>query len=135
MSPLIHVLLGTKAELIKVAPVLAELDRRGVAYRLVETGQHGAHLPALRAQLGVREPDLRLGGPYDVDSIGQAVRWMAGLAGLLVGRRSLGMRVFGGAGGVCLVHGHPVDADGHPDGPTGRLGCRPPRVGSAVGEL
>ena len=60
MSPLIHVLLGTKAELIKVAPVLAELDRRGVTYRLVETGQHGAHLPALRAQLGVRESDLRL---------------------------------------------------------------------------
>ena len=48
MSPLIHVLLGTKAELIKVSPVLAELDRRGVAYRLVETGQHGAYLPRLR---------------------------------------------------------------------------------------
>ncbi len=105
MSPLIHVLLGTKAELIKVAPVLAELDRRGVAYRLVETGQHGAYLPGLRAQLGIREPDLRLGGPSDVDGIGQAVRWMAGLAGLLVGRRSLVKRVFGGAGGVCLVHG------------------------------
>ena len=105
MSPLIHVLLGTKAELIKVAPVMGELDRRGVAYRLVETGQHGAHLPGLRQQLGVREPDVRLGGLSNVDSIGQAVRWMAGLAGLLVGRRALVERVFGGAGGVCLVHG------------------------------
>ena len=88
MSPLIHVLLGTKAELIKVAPVLAELDRRGIAYRLVEMGQHGARLAGLRAQLGVREPDVRLGGSSDVDSIGQAVRWMAGLAGLLVDRKS-----------------------------------------------
>ena len=35
MPSLIHVLLGTKAELIKVAPVMGELDRRGVAYRLV----------------------------------------------------------------------------------------------------
>ena len=105
MSPLIHVLLGTKAELIKVAPVMGELDRRGVAYRLVETGQHGAHLPGLRQQLGVREPDVRLGDLSDVDSIGQAVRWMAGLAGLLVRRRSLVEKVFGGVGGVCLVHG------------------------------
>ena len=30
MSPLIHVLLGTKAELIKVAPVMDELDRRDI---------------------------------------------------------------------------------------------------------
>jgi UDP-N-acetylglucosamine 2-epimerase (non-hydrolysing) len=105
MSPLIHVLLGTKAELIKVAPVLAELDHRGIAYRLVETGQHGAYLPGLRGQLGVREPDVRLGGHSDVDGIWQAVRWMAGLTGRLVGYRSLVERVFGGAGGVCLVHG------------------------------
>ncbi len=105
MSPLIHVLLGTKAELIKVAPVLAELDHRRMAYRLVETGQHGAYLPGLREQLGVREPDVRLGSPSDVDGIWQAVRWMTGLAGRLVGRRSLLERVFGGVGGVCLVHG------------------------------
>ena len=105
MSPLIHVLLGTKAELIKVSPVLAELDRRGVAYRLVETGQHGAYLPRLREQLGVRQPDVSLGGLSDADTIGRAARWMASLAGLLVGRRALVERVFGGAGGVCLVHG------------------------------
>ena len=105
MSPLIHVLLGTKAELIKVAPVLTELDRRDVVYRLVETGQHGAQLPALRAELGVREPDVRLGGSSNVDGIGQAVRWMVGLTGQLVRRRSLVAMVFGGAGGVCLVHG------------------------------
>ena len=94
MSPLIHVLLGTKAELIKVAPVLTELDRRDVVYRLVETGQHGAQLPALRAELGVREPDVRLGGSSNVDGIGQAVRWMVGLAGLLVRRGSLVEKVF-----------------------------------------
>lgn len=105
MSSLIHVVLGTKAELIKVAPVMAELERRGVTYRLVETGQHGAHLPGLRAQLGVKDPDVRLGGLSDVESVGQAVRWMFGLARLSMGRRSLVERVFGGVGGVCLVHG------------------------------
>lgn len=105
MSPLIHVLLGTKAELIKVTPVLAELDRRGVDYRMVETGQHAALLPGLRQQLGLREPAVRLSGSEDVDGIGRAIWWMIGLARLLASRRALSERVFGGAGGVCLVHG------------------------------
>ena len=105
MSSLIHVLLGTKAELIKVAPVLAELDRRDVPYRLIETGQHGAYLPGLRKRLGVREPDVYLASPGDVDSIGRAICWMARLAWRLVGRRALVDEVFGGVGGVCLVHG------------------------------
>jgi UDP-N-acetylglucosamine 2-epimerase (non-hydrolysing) len=105
MSSLIHVLLGTKAELIKVAPILAELERRRVSYRLVEMGQHGAYLPGLREQLGVREPDVRLGESTDVDSIGRAMSWMAGLAWRFTGRRALAEKVFGGFGGVCLVHG------------------------------
>ena len=57
-SPLIHVVWGTKAEAIKVTPVLREMERRGVPYRLIETGQHGAYLPGLREHLDVREPDV-----------------------------------------------------------------------------
>jgi UDP-N-acetylglucosamine 2-epimerase len=85
--------------------VLRELDRRGVPYRLVETGQHGAYLPVLRGQLGIRQPDVRLGGDRDADTLPAAVRWALGLAGLLVSRRRLRSRVFGGRDGVCLVHG------------------------------
>ena len=104
-TPLIHVIWGTKAEAIKVAPVLRELDRRGVSYRLVETGQHGAYLPVLRERLGIREPDVRLGGDADADTVVAAVRWALGLAGLLLSRRRLRSRVFGDCDGVCLVHG------------------------------
>jgi len=104
-TPLIHVIWGTKAEAIKVAPVLRELDRRGVSYRLVETGQHGAYLPVLRERLGIRDPDVRLGGDADADTLPAAVRWALGLAGLLLSRRRLRSRVFGGRDGICLVHG------------------------------
>ena len=51
MTPKINVLLGTKAEMIKVAPVLKELEKRGVPFRLIETGQHGAYLNDLRKEL------------------------------------------------------------------------------------
>ena len=104
-NPLIHVIWGTKAEAIKVAPVLRELDRRVLPYRLVETGQHGAYLPVLRERLGVREPDVRLGGDRDADTVAAAARWALGLVGLLVSRRRLRSRVFGDHDGVCLVHG------------------------------
>ena len=103
--PLIQVVFGTKAEAIKLAPVLAELDRRGVAYRLVETGQHGAFLPGLRAELGLRAPDVALGGSRDADTVVRAALWGAGLAVRLWSGRRLAAEVFGGLGGVCLVHG------------------------------
>tara|TARA_B100000686_G_C16763566_1_gene960342 strand:- start:729 stop:1820 length:1092 start_codon:yes stop_codon:yes gene_type:complete len=105
MSKLIHVLLGTKAELIKLAPVLAEFDRREITYRLVETGQHAAHLPGLCRELGVREPDLRLGGTADIDSIWRALKWMTSLLKLLFHKKKLSNQIFDDAGGVCLVHG------------------------------
>ena len=103
--PLIHVVWGTKAEAIKVAPVLREMDRRGVPYRLIETGQHGAYLPGLRERLAVREPDVSLGGGSDADTLPAAARWAFGLAGSLASRDSLRSRVFGDQDGVCLVHG------------------------------
>ena len=103
--PLIHVVWGTKAEAIKVAPVLCEMDRRGVPYRLVETGQHGAYLPGLRERLAVREPDVRLGGGSDANTLSAAARWAVGLVGLLFSRDGLRSRGFGGHDGVCLVHG------------------------------
>jgi len=103
--PLIHVVWGTKAEAIKVAPVLREMDRRGVPYRLIETGQHGAYLPGLRERLAGREPYVRLGGGSDADTLPAAARWAFGLAGSLASRDSLRSRVFGDQDGVCLVHG------------------------------
>lgn len=41
---MIFFVLGTTAELIKLAPILSELDSRGVTYTLVLTGQQGSDL-------------------------------------------------------------------------------------------
>ena len=53
MNPKINVLLGTKAEMIKAAPVIKELEKRGFSYRLIETGQHGAYLDKLREEFQI----------------------------------------------------------------------------------
>ena len=102
---MIHVFIGTKAQYIKMAPLLRRMDSERVAYRLIDSGQHGDLTAALRRELGLREPDFRLGGDRDVVSVPQAVGWSLGLAGRLVSRPRLRRRVFGGRDGVCVVHG------------------------------
>src|SRR4051812_31567272 len=101
----LHVFLGTKAQYIKTAPVIHELERRAVAYRLIDSGQHAQLTRGLRAELGIREPDVALGGSRDVESIPQAISWSAGVATKLASRGRLQREVFGGESGTCVLHG------------------------------
>jgi UDP-N-acetylglucosamine 2-epimerase len=101
----LHVFIGTKAQYIKTAPLLRLADAKGVAYRLIDSGQHARLAVSLRSDLGVREPDLRLGGSEDVTSIRGAAGWAARIALKLGYARRLREELFGGVGGVCVVHG------------------------------
>jgi len=105
MNPKINVLLGTKAEMIKVAPVIKELENRGVPFRLIETGQHGAYLNELREEFQIREPDVRLGKDKDVDNLFEAVKWFGGLIRILANRKRVREQIFSTSNGICLVHG------------------------------
>jgi len=105
MNPKINVLLGTKAEMIKVAPVIKELENRGVPFRLIETGQHGAYLNELREEFQIREPDVRLGKEKDVDNLFEAFKWFGGLIWILVNRKRVRQQIFSASSGICLIHG------------------------------
>lgn len=102
---MIHVFLGTKAQYIKTAPLLRLLDAREVPYRLIDSGQHASLSEGLRDELGVRAPDHRLAEGVDITRIPQAMAWAAKLAVKLFSARRLRAEVFGGHGGVCVVHG------------------------------
>ena len=102
---MIHVFIGTKAQYIKMAPLLRRMDDERVDYRLIDSGQHAALAERYRSEFGLRDPDLQMGGDGDVESIPEALRWALGLAVRLVSRTKLRDEVFGGQGGVCVVHG------------------------------
>lgn len=54
----IVVMVGTKAQYIKTAPILVAMDRIGLSYQLVYTGQHSETFEALERVFGVRQaPD------------------------------------------------------------------------------
>lgn len=80
-------------------------DARGVPYRLIDSGQHARLAESLRTDLGVRDPDVRLGGADDVTTIGGAALWAAKIAAKLASARRVREELFGGMGGVCVVHG------------------------------
>lgn len=102
----IHVFIGTKAQYIKTAPLIRLLDRRGINYRLIDSGQHASLSAGLRSQLEIRKPDFVFAsGQGDVESIPQAVRWSLDLARFLFSGSQLRERVFGACGGICVVHG------------------------------
>ena len=105
---MIHVFIGTKAQFIKMAPVMMEMNRRGMPYHLIETGQHAALTAELIGQFGLREADTRLrSDSTNIATLRQAARWTSKtLLGLLSPPEAITQKIFRGEkGGVCLIHG------------------------------
>ena len=102
----IYVFIGTKAQYIKTAPLLRLMQASGVPYFLIDSGQHAEFTPALRKELGVKEPDSSLRSEGNIRSVAQAVSWFARHLMLMMFRpRSLFREIFPHGPGICIVHG------------------------------
>lgn len=100
---MIHVVIGTKAQMIKMAPVMAALEERCVPWNFIFTGQHRETIDALRRNFNVREPDVVLYEGHDITSVPAMTAWTATvLARGLVGRSD---PFRGDRDGIVLVHG------------------------------
>jgi UDP-N-acetylglucosamine 2-epimerase len=104
---MIHVFIGTKAQYVKTAPVLKELERRGVDYNLIDSGQHGELAVSYRRYLGIREPDAYLSDSRkDVKTVFEAVTWSTRLLlRILFTPKSIFRDSFRSQTGICLIHG------------------------------
>ena len=102
---MIHVFVGTRAEYIKIAPLLWRMEAAGLPYRLIDSGQHADRSESFRDELELREPDFAMGGTRSVNSVAAALWWAAGLGRKLALPRRLDRTVFGGRPGICVVHG------------------------------
>jgi UDP-N-acetylglucosamine 2-epimerase (non-hydrolysing) len=58
---LISIIFGTRPEIIKLSPVIRELEKKGIEYILIHTGQH--KLDDLIIDLRLRQPDITLDLP------------------------------------------------------------------------
>lgn len=72
---MIHVFVGTKAQLIKMAPIMIELQRRNIAYNFIFSGQHQATVKNIRDEFAIKDPDITLYGGKDITGIFQMFLW------------------------------------------------------------
>jgi len=70
------VLVGTKAQFIKTAPILVEFDKRQVPYRLVYTGQHSETFGLLESAFGTRPADDVLVPDVEAATHGRFAKWV-----------------------------------------------------------
>ncbi len=100
---MIHIVLGTKAQLIKMAPIMVRLTEQRVPYNFISTGQHRATMKEMLEQFGLKQPDVVLYDGPDIVSLPKMLLWMMRILWRCVfGRR----RIFGEQpSGMVLVHG------------------------------
>jgi len=72
---MIHFFIGTKAQFIKMAPVMVELKNRGIILRYVDSGWHAEPMKTLRRSFGMDEPDVCRRTKGGVTSTAVAVGW------------------------------------------------------------
>jgi UDP-N-acetylglucosamine 2-epimerase (non-hydrolysing) len=97
----IYVVLGTKAQMIKMAPIMVELQRRNIDYSFIHTGQHKETMDDLIANFGTKQPDMYLYHGPDIARLSQVVPWMLRILYSTVSNRK---QLFARRG-VILVHG------------------------------
>ena len=68
-------LIGTRAQLIKMAPVLRQLEDLAVPCRLVLSGQHQETMAALLHEFGIGLVPLRMGDEPEITRVGPLLRW------------------------------------------------------------
>jgi UDP-N-acetylglucosamine 2-epimerase (non-hydrolysing) len=104
---MIHIFIGTKAQFIKMAPIMQELDRRAIRFNFIDTGQHAGITENLLGQFGLRAPDVCLRKERtNISRLTEAMTWTAinlWTAGLHADENW--KKIFREEQGICLIHG------------------------------
>jgi len=102
---MIHIVIGTKAQLVKMAPIMRELEHRSIRYRYLSTGQHKDTIEDLLANFQLSPAEIRLYEGDDTVSVKSTIFWFLRLLFLAFFKRK---SVFGDdvkKSDVVLVHG------------------------------
>lgn len=74
---MIHIVIGTKAQLVKMAPIMARLEQQQIPYNFIATSQHKEKMDDLLDNFDIKRPDYTLyRDKKDVTSILQMGRWL-----------------------------------------------------------
>lgn len=72
----IHVVIGTKAQLIKMAPIMQKLEQKNIPYNFIFTGQHQETIQNILENFSIKNPDIVLYSGKDITGIVQMFTWL-----------------------------------------------------------
>lgn len=101
---MIHFVIGTRAQLIKTAPVMYEYNRRGIDYNFIFLAQHKVTMYEMMDMFDIKRPDFVIGDiGKDVTSVSEMIPWSIKTLWELIIHRQKYFR--GDKEGVVFVHG------------------------------
>ena len=104
---MLHFFIGTKAQYVKLVPVIRQAEQQDLPYRIIDAGFHRGLMDHVVRDFHMRPANVCLGNnEREVRTVQEAAKWLLG-TGLrpLVNRRRLFEHAFGGQRGICVVHG------------------------------
>lgn len=101
-----HVLIGTKGQLIKTAPIMLEMDRRNIQYNFINAAQHTKILYDIIDVFGLKQPDVLLNkSKRDVSNAVDMFFWISNSIIHSFYESRLPKK-----NDICLIHGDPIPA-------------------------
>jgi len=108
---MIHIIIGTKAQFIKMAPVIKGLESRNISYNLINLKQHATTVKKVAKRFGIQGFDSSAGSERDLSSIFALFKWFLSLLTTIVLKpASLKRKIFKGDSGLVLIHGDTLSA-------------------------
>lgn len=104
-NPRISVVIGTRAQLIKMAPVMVEMEERKLEYAFILTGQHGLTMEDLLKEFGIKTLPTPLFKSQEITGVLQMALWFPRAVKRLVTAGGGLSRRKKSAQDVVLVHG------------------------------
>lgn len=105
---MIYFFIGTKAQLVKMAPLLAQVRDKGLAYRYIDSGQHPEGSRNILKMFDLPEPDIWLNDGKDLATVSTLIWWFLKLCFKCIFSPSWIRNNIFPEPGVCLIHGDTV---------------------------
>jgi UDP-N-acetylglucosamine 2-epimerase (non-hydrolysing) len=102
---MIHCVIGTRAQLIKMAPILVEMEKREWPYSILYTGQHTDSFIELYRDFKIKTPLTSVLKSGETNTIPKMSIWLIKLAAIIVTNRIPILKDRKGHNDIVLVHG------------------------------
>lgn len=102
---MIHILIGTKAQAIKLMPVINQLKQKSIPFNLIDLGQHSLITKDLREEFEIEEPRFYLSKGSNISTLKQGLIWFLRICVKSLSSSWVREGMFQNKKGICLIHG------------------------------